>query len=210
MQNITNTTRRRGRPPKSLAGYSETRVQLIKAGVAILTERGLAATGIDEILRSVNVPKGSFYHYFASKEQYGLVLVEHYSAYLKAKLTRFLTDTSLPPLARLVAYMRDAEQSMQKYDFARGCLVGNLSQEIGQLSPAFRQKLMSTLDEWQQLVEACLLEAQQSGELGQEKDCKLLAYVFWNAWEGAVLKAKLEHSVVPLRTFAEFFVQSIR
>lgn len=209
MQQNTDVKRRRGRPPKAEAGYSETRVELIRAGMAILTERGLAATGIDQILRSVQVPKGSFYHYFASKEQYGIELVEQYSAYLNAKLQRFLTDSSLPPLARLVAYMRDAEQSMQKYGFARGCLVGNLGQEIGQLPEAFRSVLLSALDEWQLLVEACLREASERGELRRESDCKQLAYVFWNAWEGAVLRAKLERSVTPLRAFSQFFIRSI-
>ena len=66
-------TRRRGRPPKDLARpYTETRRELIQAGLALLTEKGYSSVGIDQILRSVNVPKGSFYHYFKSKEAFGL------------------------------------------------------------------------------------------------------------------------------------------
>src|SRR4051794_35760219 len=57
---------RRGRPPKRVPSYGETREALIRAGVAALSEKGFSATGLDEILRSVGVPKGSFYHYFPS------------------------------------------------------------------------------------------------------------------------------------------------
>ena len=95
-------TRRRGRPPKDLARpYTETRRELIQAGLALLTEKGYSSVGIDQILRSVNVPKGSFYHYFKSKEAFGLVLIEAYADYFARKLDRFLLNADYPPLQRL-------------------------------------------------------------------------------------------------------------
>ena len=101
--------RRRGRPPKELAGFSETRETLLRAGVAALTEKGFSATGIDEILRSVNVPKGSFYHYFGSKESFGAELIDIYAAYFARKLDRILTDPTRTPLERLRDFVADAE-----------------------------------------------------------------------------------------------------
>ena len=73
--------RRRGRPPKSPGGYGQTRNALVRAGVVALTEKGFSATGIEEILQRLGVPKGSFYHYFASKEEYGSELIGSYAAY---------------------------------------------------------------------------------------------------------------------------------
>ena len=79
-------TRRRGRPPKDLARpYTETRRELIQAGLALLTEKGYSSVGIDQILRSVNVPKGSFYHYFKSKEAVFVALVEMFFEELLAE-----------------------------------------------------------------------------------------------------------------------------
>jgi len=71
MENMEKKPRRRGRPPKEAAGYSETRESLLQAGVEVLTEKGFSSAGIDEILRRVGVPKGSFYHFFGSKEAFG-------------------------------------------------------------------------------------------------------------------------------------------
>ena len=63
-----SVARKRGRPPKRPEETLETRELLVRAGLEALTEKGFSATGIDEVLKRVGVPKGSFYHYFESKE----------------------------------------------------------------------------------------------------------------------------------------------
>ena len=60
--------RRRGRPPRELAGYSATQTRWSVQVPPMLTEKGYSATGIDEVLRSVDVPKGSFYITFQAKK----------------------------------------------------------------------------------------------------------------------------------------------
>lgn len=197
--------RRRGRPTKSLAGYSETREALIRAGVALLTEKSFSATGLDEILRSVDVPKGSFYHYFASKSAFGEELIDTYNAYFIAKLDHFLLNEKRRPLDRLGDFVADAEAGMKRYGFSRGCLVGNLGQEMGALPTSYRKKLIAVFSEWQKRTTKCLEAAQLAGEISNEVDCARLAEFFWVGWEGAVLRAKLEQSAKPLRVFADGF-----
>lgn len=198
--------RRRGRPPKAPGGHGATRQALVHAGVALLTEKGFAATGIDEILREVGVPKGSFYHYFASKEAFGAELIEAYAAYFIRKLDRFLLREDLAPLARLRAFIEDAGAGMARHGFARGCLVGNLGQEIGALPESYRQRLANVLLSWQARTAACLRAAQRQGEIGPALDCDRLAAFFWIGWEGAVLRAKLGRGPAPLHLFAEGFL----
>ena len=91
------TARRRGRPPKQREDLVDTRELLLRAGLEVLTEKGFSATGIDEILGRVGVPKGSFYHYFASKEAFGLSLIERYGKFFARKLDRHLLNSDLPP-----------------------------------------------------------------------------------------------------------------
>ena len=79
--------RRRGRPPK--AGLVDARDRLVRSGVAILTEKGFSAVGLDEILKSAGIPKGSFYHYFDGKEAFGAALIDAYAAYFARKLDRW-------------------------------------------------------------------------------------------------------------------------
>ena len=139
MPDLTSPSRRPGRPPKTDATGQSTRDALIRCATAVLTERGFVSTGIDPILRQVGVPKGSFYHYFDSKEAFGQAVLAHYADYFARKLERLLGDVSLSPLARLRAFVADAKQGMARYDYRRGCLVGNLGQEAGGLNDGFRE-----------------------------------------------------------------------
>jgi TetR/AcrR family transcriptional repressor of nem operon len=198
--------RRRGRPPKDASGgYAETRALLIRTGLSVLTEKGYSSVGIDEILRAVAVPKGSFYHYFPSKESFGRVLIAEYSDYFARKLDRHFLNAASPPLQRLRNFIEDARQGMAKHGFRRGCLVGNLGQEMAVLPESFRSLLVDVLGDWQQRMERCLQEAQKAGEITPGLDCAYLASFFWIGWEGAVLRAKLEHRPDALDTFASGF-----
>lgn len=199
------TPRRRGRPPKQRADLMETRELLLRAGLEVFTEKGFSATGIEEILGRVGVPKGSFYHYFDSKEDYGLEVIGRYGVFFARKLDRHLLDPARPPLARLRAFVIDAAEGMERHEFRRGCLIGNLGQEMGALPESFRVRLRDTFEDWQARFAACLNEAQRAGWLAPQADCAGLAAVFWIGWEGAVLRAKLERSARPLELFADFY-----
>ncbi len=201
--------RRRGRPPNNLNSHNETRRRLLLSGVEVLTEKGYSATGIDEILRKVNVPKGSFYHYFKSKDEFGLMLIDEYAQFFIKKLDTHLLNDELAPLDRIKAFITDAEQGMARYGFNRGCLIGNLGQEMGRLPEKFRQRLTEVFKDWQSQFEQCLLLAQKNDQLSSHLNCSELAQVFWIGWEGAVLRAKLEQSPEPLQIFSKYFLQHI-
>lgn len=202
--------RRRGRPPRQRAGLVDTRELLLRAGLEVLTEKGFSATGIDEILGRVGVPKGSFYHYFDSKEAFGLELIQRYGDFFARKLDRHLRNTALSPLGRLHAFIDDAKAGMARFGYRRGCLIGNLGQEMGALPESFRTRLQDTFEDWQRRFAACLTEAQEAGELARDVDPRQVAAFFWIGWEGAVLRAKLEQSPAPLDLFAGFFFAGFR
>ncbi|MCG7983021.1 MAG: TetR/AcrR family transcriptional regulator [Candidatus Thiodiazotropha lotti] len=202
--------RRRGRPPKDQAGFNQTKAELIRSGMELLTEKGYSATGIDEILRRVGVPKGSFYHYFKNKDAFGSELIRNYAKFFEHKLDKSLGNRSLPPLQRLIAFMQDAIDGMARHQFKRGCLVGNLGQEMGALPEPFRRQLIEVFEEWQQRLEACLEEAKAAGEISTTTDCKASAYLFWTGWEGAVLRAKLERTPGALQSYTDFFINSLK
>ncbi|MFS3134368.1 TetR family transcriptional regulator C-terminal domain-containing protein [Gluconacetobacter sacchari] len=194
--------RRRGRPPKSEDGYSETRQTLIREGVAALTEKGFVASGLEELLARAQVPKGSFYYYFPSKEAFGLVLIEAYAAYFNTKLARWLKDDSAPPAERLRHFIADACRGMERHGFRRGCLVGTLGQELGALPDTYRTALRDVLTGWEDRLTACLLPIDPTR-------ARAWARFFWTGWEGAVLRARLERSTAPLRAFEDGFLTLI-
>ena len=203
--NISQT--RRGRPPKIRNDAIDTRELILRTGLEVLTEKGSSAVGIDEILKKVDVPKGSFYHYFESKEAFGLELISLYGEFFARKLERNFENKALSPLGRIKAFIRDAKEGMARFNFSRGCLIGNLGQEMGSLPESFRSKLIGTFNNWQDHLAGCLLEAQAIGELSKKADVKQLSAFFWIGWEGAVLRAKLEHSEMALDTFTQYFFE---
>jgi TetR/AcrR family transcriptional repressor of nem operon len=175
----------------------------------LLTEQGFTATGLDAMLKRVQVPKGSFYYYFASKEAFGREVISAYDAYFRRKLERRLLDGSCPALDRLRAFVEDAKAGMARHEFARGCLVGNLGQEIGALPPDYRKHLADILQAWQDRVADCLRTAQSHGELAADADCDALAAFFWIGWEGAVLRARLVRNASPLDIFFQGFITGL-
>jgi TetR/AcrR family transcriptional repressor of nem operon len=178
---------------------------LIRGGLELLTERGFNSVGLEEVLRRVGVPKGSFYHYFSSKDDFGRQVLAAYAAYFAAKLDRWLLDESRPPLARIAAFVADARAGMARHHYGRGCLVGNLGQEMGALDESFRGQLEAVFQDWQGRLATCLVAAVTARELAPDTDCPRWAAFFWIGWEGAVLRAKLVHDDEPLRLFADTF-----
>jgi len=182
-----------------------TRAALVRCGVELCTERGFQVTGIDEILRRVGVPKGSFYHFFPSKKAFGVAVIDNYAQYFGQKLGRHLQDDSLAPLQRLRNFIEEACEGMARYAFRRGCLVGNMGQELGGLDDDFQLRLEAVLRAWQSQTAACLELARDAGEIPASADPAALAEVFWIGWEGAILRSKLHRSAQPMQAFSEFF-----
>lgn len=199
--------RPRGRPAQHGHTYADTRDLLIRRGMELLTEQGIAATSIERVLQSTRIPKGSFYHYFATKHDFTLAVMDAYHHYFCRKLTRYLGDASQPPLARLGAFVDSACQGMTRFAFQRGCLVGNLGQEVVQLSPELRLRLEQILLDWEALLAQCLREAVTTGDLPHDSDCPALAHQFWIGWEGAVLRARLVGNTEPMLSFLNFFMK---
>ena len=205
MPAITPTRRRPGRPPKTDGARQATRERLIRAGIEILTEQGFASTGIDAVLRRVDVPKGSFYHYFPSKEAFGHAVIDGYAAYFARKLDRWLLDTTRAPLDRLRDFIADGKAGLRRFEFRRGCLIGNLGQELGGTHDSLREPLEAVFRDWQGRVARCLDDAVANADLAPEADTARLAEIFWIGWEGAILRAKLVRDTAPVDLFAEHF-----
>lgn len=191
------------------AGRRDTRRALVWCGTELLTERGFQVTGIDEVLKRVGVPKGSFYHFFASKHEFGEAVIQNYVEYYARKMTRIFDDSTRSPLSRLRAFVEDAKRGMRKYAYKRGCLVGNLGQELAGLDDDFRQQLEGVLLSWEQRVARCFEQAIQQQELPPDADAMALSRFFWIGWEGAVLRAKLTRSADPLNQFADLFFERV-
>ncbi len=197
--------RSRGRPATA-PNESESRFKLMRAGLAAFTERGYHSVVLEEILQSSGVAKGGFYHYFNSKADFGMALIEEYDRYFAGKLKSWFDQESLPPIARFQGFLQDAKKGMEKHAFRRGCLIGNLGQEMNALPENFRIRLIEVFEHWQNLTAQNFKSAQKAGEFRTNLEPSQLASFFWIGWEGAILRAKLEQNAKPIDEFTQQFL----
>lgn len=181
----------------------DTRSDIIKIGTELISRLGFNATGIDAILKEAAVPKGSFYHYFKSKEDFGLAVIDRFAEGFERRLETFLDDEEVTPLNRIRNFLETGLARVSQNRCTRGCLIGNLGQEMADRNELFRARLDDVFSMWKVRFAACLTEAQQQGELPQDRDAELLAGFILSGFEGAILRAKVMKSPQPIRDFIE-------
>ena len=188
----------------------DTRSEIIRIGTELIARHGYNATGIEMVLKEAGVPKGSFYHYFRSKEEFGLAVMDLFAVRYSQRMTALLQDTSLAPLTRLRRLLEGSLERFSRNQCSKGCLIGNLGQELADQNERFRARLDEIFSGWRQLFAACLQEAQQAGTLRADGDCDTLASFILSGWEGAILRAKVMKSPQPLQDFIQIlFLQTL-
>jgi len=175
------------------------RTQILDKGVALLMAQGYHGTGLNEILASVNVPKGSFYNYFASKEDFAAQVIIHYIDPFIARLQTHLQNPQLDALTALQRYFAELIVLVEHEGFKGGCLLGNLMGEVGDTSEACRLALQKTVGRYRNLLQQGLATAQQQGTVRTDKTAQQMADLLSDSWQGALLRMKIELSVAPLQ-----------
>lgn len=184
----------------------ELREKLLDQGVALLMEQGYHGTGLQELVRSVGVPKGSFYNYFPSKEAFSAEVVKHYIEPFIRQLDGHLQRPDVSAETALKAYFNELIEETEQRDFKGGCLLGNLIGEIGDTSDLCQLSLREAVRRYRDKLEEALARAQQEGSFRKDLDAKDMADFLVNVWQGALLRMKIERSVRPLAQFCEMLL----
>jgi TetR/AcrR family transcriptional repressor of nem operon len=184
----------------------ELREKLLDQGVALLMEQGYHGTGLQELVRSVGVPKGSFYNYFPSKEAFSAEVVKHYIEPFITQLDGHLRRPDVNAETALKAYFNELIEETERRDLKGGCLLGNLIGEIGDTSDLCQLSLREAVRRYRDKLEEGLARAQQEGCFRNDLDAKDMADFLVNVWQGALLRMKIERSVRPLTQFCDMLL----
>ena len=187
----------------------DTKHQLIDAGMTLFLEQGFNHTGIQEVLQAVGVPKGSFYHFFKSKHDFGLQVLEYYGQDSTNFARQTLEEEGVAPLQRIRNFFEGGCHKSEEEGFKGGCLIGNLSQELADQCPVFAERLEQKWQSLQAMIAANIEEARAAGSLTTDTDANCLAGFILNGWQGTVMRAKLTKCCRPQDDFLEMVFDKI-
>lgn len=187
----------------------DTREKLLDEGLRALIAHGYHGTGIKEIVDRVKVPKGSFYNYFASKEQFGAEVIGHYSDWLLGLMDAAFQDAEDDPLKALRQYYAQSTDLYEREGTGDGCLLCNLGAELGDTSGVCREAMAEAFKRLKERLVRVLALGQQAGEVRGDVPAADLALVLMDAWDGALIRMKIEQSVEPLRAFQRLYLDRL-
>lgn len=174
---------------------------IIEAAAPLIHRRGFHHTGLKDIVEAAGVPKGSFYFYFKSKEDFGLALIDYYAQSLYEGIPLGEGASEGPALERLRKAFEAHRDLRASQGWEGGCPLGNLAQEMSDLSARMRERLQQALGAITSNIASLLREARGRGEIPEDLDPGHTAGFILDAWEGALLRAKTEKSAAPVDRF---------
>ena len=186
-----------------------TRQKILEAGAQAIAGKSFNSCGLAEILRSAGVPKGSFYHYFGSKEDFGVALIEKEIEEYLEMLRPIVGDRKRTPLQRLRAVFELGRDECLANGAARQCLIPKLALETAQLSEPVHAAVKWAYDQWTAILARVIREAQADGEIGRQHDADRLADVLVMLWEGATIRMQIDRSLQPVDDFLAFVFDSL-
>lgn len=179
--------------------YANTRQQLLDTGHRMMVVKGFTGVGLNEILQAAGVPKGSFYHYFKSKEQYGQSLLEEYFQSYLADMDQRFSATDVNAREQLMGYWQKWLQSYCEPCDEQTCLAVKLSAEVADLSEAMRLTLRDGTDQVIARLISCIEQGQREGSL-PTSNAQQTATALYQLWLGASLLSKLHRNNHPLES----------
>lgn len=184
---------------------SNARERLLESCRALMHEKGYTAVGVGEVCSQAGVNKGSFYHFFPSKQDLALAVIDEFGAASAEQLSRAL-ESDAPPLERLERFFdasyRAHSESRETCGKLLGCPIGNLALEMGSQDAVLREKLRDVLDGQIDRFAAVLQEAIDRGELPPQ-DARGTAASVLALIEGTLLLAKASDDTEVLRDLGQ-------
>jgi TetR/AcrR family transcriptional regulator, transcriptional repressor for nem operon len=177
------------------------RDKLLTEGLKVVHERGFSGASVRDIVAAAGVPQGSFTNHFASKEAFGLEVINLYFTASCVLFDATLRNESLPPLQRLEAYLDANTNKLNETGMRNGCLFGNFIVEASEHSEVIRVRVVEILAELERTIAVCLQAAVQAGELPSDFQCGQNAAFMVSALQGATLMARAYRSREPVELF---------
>ncbi|MGX1673277.1 TetR/AcrR family transcriptional regulator [Streptomyces sp. NPDC055400] len=172
----------------------ETRQSLLDTARRIVAVKGYAAVGINEILAEAGVPKGSFYHYFGSKDAFGEAMLKSYFDEYLTTMDGIVADKGKRSAEHLMRYWQNFYDTQVVDDCQGGCLVVKLGAEIADLSEAMRAATKVGTTAIVDRLEQMITNGIADGSVSVDDNPRTTAEALYSLWLGASVMAKIHRS----------------
>lgn len=173
---------------------------LLKTGQDIFASHGFTSVGLTELLKKAGIPKGSFYYYFNSKEEYGVEVIRYYMSEYTNEIAHLFNNTDLSGKDRLLSYWKKWETTQCSNEFQGRCLIVKLSSEVSDFSEAMRHELCIGTGQILTLIINIMKEGQKDGSIPPHLDPAQSAQELYQQWLGASLLTKIQRNACPFKT----------
>ena len=177
---------------------NETRQHILDMGYELIVAKGFTSVGLSMLLKHAQIPKGSFYHYFKSKEQFGETLITDYFAKYMQWLNALFSNKQLPANERLLNYFKHWIVFDQGVCGAQRCLVVKLSAEVSDLSEPMRLALNKGANDVVLAIAQCVESGIHDGSI-KVTNAQETAEILYQIWLGASILYKLSKDVYGLQ-----------
>ncbi len=176
-----------------------TKERIIEAAERLMLEKSFHSVGLNELLRTVEIPKGSFYHHFASKEQFGVEMLKHYSSESVKMKRSYLLDSEINSIIeRFRVFFETGISNFQANGMVCPCLIIKLASEVSSFSEPMRETLAEGLENWNRVIAEALSLGIKKGELAPSLKPRETALLIGALWTGSVQQAIILKSIAPL------------
>ena len=179
---------------------SDVRATILATGQRLMAGKGFSAVGLNEILTGAGVPKGSFYHYFGSKDAFGEALLDSYFDDYLADLDVTLAQPGMTMAQRVINYFEVWRQTQSFFDCQGKCLAVKMAAEVADLSEAMRLSIKRGTSGIVSRLAAAIETGVAEGSLTIDTDAASAAHSLYQLWLGTSVMVKIERNVEPFDT----------
>lgn len=171
----------------------DTQRRLLDATIELVMRQGFTATTVDEICLKAELTKGSFFHYFKSKDEIGEKALEHYCAKMGNRMASAPFHRVDDPLEKIYAFLDHFTAMAQRPEIANGCLIGDLAQELSRTHPKIRRQCEAAFGRISGIFAGFLNEAKAAHPPKVDFDPMSVATLFASVMQGSMVLAKARH-----------------
>lgn len=185
------------------------KIEILARGMKLIREQGYSKTGINEILAVCGIPKGSFYNFFASKEDFGFQAINLYSDYVEKMYLKFDNDPNLSALEKIKGFFSLSNDNFRREKCQQNCLLLALSNEVSDSNSTFASRVRESFENFKDYLSKWIEQGQKNHTIRSDSSPREMADFLYDSYHGATIRMKYQGSCAPLEDFQKYHLNLI-